>query len=108
MDITDKLNVLTSIPTQTFDSLWNVVDLIHSDDIITQYLESKDVFELPIIEGKIYIKLDDNDVIKYKFVPNEIFSNTVKETILNKKSKLMTVAIDKLKDGLTKTYKDIF
>lgn len=71
-------------------------------------MEGKDVFELPIIEGKIYIKLDDNDVIKYKFVPNEIFSNTVKETILNKKSKLMTVAIDKLKDGLTKTYKDIF
>lgn len=70
-------------------------------------MEDKDVFELPIIEGKIYIKLDD-DVIKYKFVPNEIFSNTVKETILNKKSKLMTVAIDKLKDGLTKTYKDIF
>lgn len=46
--------------------------------------------------------------MKYKFIPNEKFSNTVKETIMNKKSKLMSVSINKLKDGLTKTYKDIF
>ena len=107
MDIKEKLNILTSISTQTFDSLWDIIDWVHSDDIVTQFIENKDIIELPIIEGSIYIKLD-NDVVKYKFIPNEKFSNTVKETIMNKKSKLMSVSINKLKDGLTKTYKDIF
>lgn len=63
--------------------------------------------QLDLIEGTLYIKLD-NDTVKYKFIPNSEFNDIVKNTILERKSKLMNVSLDKIQSYLSHTYKDMF
>lgn len=107
MDNLEKLSVLTTIPLNTLEKLGNVIECVHSDSVVTQMIEGKDYFELNTIEGKIYIKLE-NDTVRYKFIPNEEFDEVIKSSILTKRSKLIETSLDRLKRGLVNTYKDIF
>ena len=107
MKYLEKLSVLTTIPLTTFEKLEDVIESIHSDTIVTQIVEGKDFYKLDIIEGSIYVKLEDDNV-KYKFVPNEKFNEIIKSSILSKHSKLVDTSLDRLKRSLVNTYKDIF
>jgi hypothetical protein len=107
MDNLEKLSVLTTIPLNTFERLSSVINCVHSDTVVTQMVEGKDYFELDIIEGKIYVKLED-DVVRYKFIPNEEFDEIIKNSIITKRSKLVETSLDRLKRSLANTYKDIF
>lgn len=99
MNLKDKISQLTTVPVEHLDRLNNYINLIHSNDVVEEMLNNKDVIELSIFEGTILIKLED-DAIKYKFIPNKEFDELIVETVLNKKSKLLNVAVDKLKKAL--------
>ena len=108
MSIENKLSTLSTIPEKALVQLHTYMDMIASHDIVTQIMEYKDVIELDIFEGKLYIMLDhDTDTIKYKFVPSDAFNKLVKSSIIDKKSFLLEKCSDKLKEVLTNTYKDL-
>ena len=107
MEYLDKLSTLTTVPLHTFEKLNDVINCMHSDTIVTQLLEGKSTFELKIMEGTIYLKLE-NDNIKYKFIPSEDFDTIIRDSILSKKSKLIETSLDRLQRSLVNTYKDIF
>lgn len=107
MDYLEKLSVLTTVPLVNLEKLNDVIDSVHSDDVVTQILEGKEYYELGTMEGTIYIRVE-NDIVKYKFIPNEKFDEIVKSSILNKRSKLIDTSLDRLKRSLVSTYKDIF
>lgn len=106
MELIQKISDLTTVPINTYEHLINVLNMIHSQDIITQKISNNESFAIDTFEGTIYLNvIDDN--IHYKFVPNDEFKKIITSTIINNKSVLVRVATDKLKRTLTDTYKDI-
>lgn len=106
MGLIKKISDLTTIEEEALLKIDDCVTLIHSQDILTQLLESKDILEIDLLEGKLLLQLID-DSVKYKFIPSEDFNKMVVDTILNKKSELVIKVTDKLKNQLINTYKDI-
>lgn len=106
MSIEKKLSDLTTVPLESFEKIKDYLETIHSHDIVTQLLADKTLLELEIFEGKIYLQLED-DTVKYKFVPNERFSELVLNSILNKDSKLLSKVTEKLKKSLITWRKDL-
>lgn len=106
MEIDKKISDLSTIPEWAIKRLHEYTDLIHSNDIINGLKEKEQVISIDILEGKLYIKIED-DNIKYKFVPSKEFNELVKNTIINKEDKLLTAVSAKLKQALMVTYKDI-
>lgn len=107
MELEENISVLSTIPKSALKKVHHYADLVHSHDIVTQIIEKKDVIDLDLFEGKLYIKIDEDDSICYKFVPSESFNELVKTSIVSKKSELITQASDRLKAVLTKTFKDM-
>lgn len=109
MELKEKISKLLSVPEEMIDRMSNVIHMIHSDDIVTEWKENGSSFyKLETFEGNIYITIDENDELKYKFVPNVNFNRIIKETILTKNSKLIKFSLNRLRDSLINTYKDIF
>ena len=106
MELNKKISTLSTIPEWAIDKFQKYINLVHSHDIVEQIFENKDVFEIDLWEGKLYIKLED-DALKYKFIPSEDFNEIVKTSIIKKKSRLVDSVTDKLKTAITNTYKDI-
>ena len=106
MELNKKISTLSTIPEWAIDKFQKYINLVHSHDIVEQILEDKNVFEIDLWEGKLYIKLED-DTLKYKFIPSEDFNETVKTSVIKKKSRLVDSVTDKLKTAITNTYKDI-
>lgn len=107
MDLNEKISAISTIPVEALNNVGKYINVVHSHDVCTQLNDGKDTFELDLFEGKLYIKMVD-DNIKYKFIPSESFNQVVVDTIVNKESLLITTASDRLKGTLTNTYKDIF
>ena len=61
---------------------------------------------IDLFEGKLYISIID-DNIRYKFIPNDEFNELVRDSYINKRSKLVEEASVSLKRTLSNTYKDI-
>lgn len=106
MGIEKKLSDLTTVPIESIDKLEYYLYAIHSHDIVTQMLADKELLEIDIFEGKIYLSIE-NDAVKYKFVPNDKFSKLVVDSILNKDSKLLNAVTEKLKKSLANWRKDL-
>ena len=106
MELIKKLSDLTTIDEEAFIKLNKYMQMIHSQDILTQLLEDKTVVEVEIPEGKLMIQLVDDNV-KYKFIPSDAFNKMVIDTVLNKKSELIGHVTDRLRNQLINTHKDL-
>lgn len=107
MTFIENLSTLTTLSKKSLTHLSDYIQCVHSHDIATQMVSELDnVYEVKLFEGTLLIQVID-DVVHYKFIPNEEFSKIVVDTILTKKSKLVSDATEKLKKVLTKAYKDV-
>lgn len=107
MELDKNLSTLTSLPEETIGYLNKYLKYIHSHEIATQAIEKGgNIFELQLFEGTLLLQVEDDNV-KYKFIPSEDFNEIVVDTILNKKSLLISDMTDKLKYLLSKAYKDV-
>lgn len=106
MSLEKKLSVLTTIPEKNLQKLASYIDAVHSHDVATQLVEDDSVFELSTFEGTLYITLED-DIVKYKFIPNENFSKIIKSTLITKKSLLIEQVSKKLKESLMHWRKEL-
>lgn len=107
MDIKEKLSALVSTPVKSFNRIGNCLNYIHTADLFNEMQQGKEIYEIELFEGKLFIKAED-DKVKYKFVPNEEFNELMKKTIIDEKPALETVIVEKLREALEHTYKDLF
>ena len=56
---------------------------------------------------KLFFNINEDDCVKYKFIPNEDFDKLIKDSLLHKEDKLVITALDRLKSAFINTYKDI-
>lgn len=105
MDLRSKVSAITSIPIETCTKLFNTIQIIQADDILTQ-LKIAGAASVNTAEGKLMVKLTD-DELQYKFIPSETFNKTLIDGITMKKSPLVEKLDRRLKHALIHTYKDI-
>ena len=108
MKLNKKISLLTTIPKDAIDNISDYISFVHSHDICTQLKEGVEYIKLDLFEGNLYISIDSDDNVHYKFIPSEDFDKLVVNTILSKESTLVNTATAKLKSLLTNTYKDLF
>lgn len=106
MEFKEKISKLMAIDEMTLKRMTNAINLIHSDDLYEEVQRKDNYYEIPIFEGKIMIKRED-DQLSYKFIPGDTFQGVVKDTLLNGESLLTSELKNKLSEILIKTYKDI-
>ena len=111
MELETKISTLTTIPEKSLRHVHRFLNLVHSNDIVTQIIKhnaehSDDPVEIDLFEGKLYISIID-DNIRYKFIPNDEFNELVRDSYINKRSKLVEEASVSLKRTLSNTYNDI-
>ena len=97
---------LTTIDDKTLSKLVEKILYCISNNLMEEILADKQVLEIDIIFGTLYIKIEDEQ-LKYKFVPNETFEDVVVTTILKKKNTLENTIALTLCSKLTRTYKDL-
>lgn len=105
-DIINDLATITTVPNSSLDKLVNKANWCISHCVNECMINDKDVVEMDIGIGKLYIKLDNN--LKYKFIPSDNLSKCINDTIQNKKSPLICAAEESLSCRLRDTYKDYF
>ena len=107
-NLENKLSTLSTIPEKALVKLREYLNRVHSHDVVTQLIEDKDLIELDIFEGTLYITVDKiNDTIKYKFIPNDEFNKIITKSIVEEESLLIAEVSTKLKSALVNTYKDL-
>lgn len=106
MEFKEKISKIMTIDEMTLKRIGNAINLIHSDDLYEEIQKKDNYYEIPIFEGKIMIKREDNQ-LSYKFIPSETFQSIIKDTLLNGESLLTSELKERLSEILIKTYKDI-
>jgi hypothetical protein len=107
INIVKDTAVLTTIPEK---ALKKIIDkMVHSigEAVVEARIGKKDILELDIGFGMLFIKLGD-DSVQYKFVPGEKLEETVKNSFINKQNLLEDVLDASLINKLTNIYKDLF
>ncbi len=97
---------LTTIDDKTLDKLIEKILYCISNNVMEEVLADKQVLEIDIIFGTLYIKIE-NEQLRYKFVPNEEFEEMIVNTVLEKKNTLENTIALTLCSKLTRTYKDL-
>ena len=67
--LTEDLSVLTTIPEKHLEKIVDKIYYVISETVLEHLIEEKQVAEIDIGIGTLYIQLLENS-IKYKFIPN--------------------------------------
>ena len=107
MDNIKDLSVLTTIDEDSLQKLFEKYKQIIYHNIFENIKSNKEEFYIDIEFGNLYIRLE-NDEIKFKFVPDENFQNTIFDIVLNKKDPLTENIEKTLRNRIMDTYKEMF
>lgn len=105
--ITEDLSILTTIPVATLDRLVNKASLCIADSVEKCIYDKSDKCEIDIGIGTLTISLA-NDLIKYRFTPNQTLENLIKTTVVDEKNPLENVLEESLVNKIQNIYKDLF
>ena len=106
-NILEKVQKLTTIDDSTLKRLSNLYANCIVDAVYECALSNEDVVEMDLDFCKIIISKSNNE-LRYKFVPNAKLEEDIIRAIKEKKNSLDDVVLDKLKNNLLSTYKDLF
>lgn len=101
------LAILTSIPQDTLDKLTEKSIWCIGHDFYESILGNQNISEIDIGIGKLIIS-DEEDSIKYKFIPSDNLEKTLLDISLTHKEPLQVILEKWLCSKITNTYKDIF
>ena len=106
INIVNDVSILTGIPEKTLAKFFRKMVFCICEAVqesLTDENNFKDITELDIGIGKLYIKHVGKD-IKYKFEPSENLEKAVKDTVEGKENLL----IDFLDETLAKKFVDLY
>ena len=102
----EDLSILTTIPQKTLEKLVDKTYLCINSSVEETLLEDKNISEIDIGIGYLYILLD-YEGIKNKFIPNQKLEDSIKKTFINKSNMLENTLEISLVDRISNTYKDL-
>lgn len=102
----EDLSILTTIPEKTLTKISDKIIYCISDAIEESICENKNITEINMSIGTLYIKHTD-DEIKYKFVPSDKLSKAVTDTVCNKLNLLEDVIENTIIEKVENIYKDL-
>ena len=105
-NIIEDISVLSTIPEKTLEKLLNKIYYCISDALVEDIANEKDITELDIGIGVLYIR-HIGDQVAYKFIPSEDLEKTVNTTIIKKQNLLENVLNDSLAKKFMDVYKDL-
>ena len=105
-NIVEDVSKLTTIPEKTLNKLNQKFIYTICEQIQEDILQEKEMSELDIGLGTIYIKYV-GDEIKYKFIPNQELEKAVYSTVVKKLNLMETVLNEALAKKFIDVYKDL-
>ena len=106
MSFISKVSSLSNIPESSLEKFKVYANTIHGDDVFVSKLTGENVHKVETLEGDIYITIENN-IIKYKFIPNESFKNNIKKALINDKSPLLEKLGAKVIKVVSNIYEDL-
>lgn len=100
----DDLSTLTTIPATNLNQLVQKSMYCICDDVEEAMLGGHNTAEIDLGIGKLYIRVQEK-AVQYRFIPNKILDNAVKDTVLNHKNPLVDLAEETLVHRVLNTYK---
>ena len=105
-NIVEDVSKLTTIPEKTLNKLNQKIIYSICEQIQEDILQDKEMSELDIGLGILYIKYSD-DQIKYKFIPNQELEKAVSSTVVKKLNLMETALNEALAKKFIDVYKDL-
>lgn len=103
----ENLSTITTIPYHTLQKLFNELSWIICDSLEESCINNQEYASIDIGIGTIDIAVVD-DSVQYRFVPSSKLEDSVRETIENKKSPLVSNIEKSIVKRIVNTYKDLF
>lgn len=107
INIIEDVSKLTTIPEVALNKICEKIEWCICDSVQEMKMAKEDNIILNIGIGKIEI-IDEDDVIRYRFIPSTNLESSVKETILNHQNPIQINTEKMLKNKILNTYKDIY
>lgn len=101
----DKLSELTTIPNKALNSLVEKSSWIICDEIYTNLLQNINTTSIDIGIGTLII-INEEDSIRYKFIPSKQLEEAIVDVCTKKKNPLTFNLETALAKKITDTYKD--
>jgi len=108
-NIVNDVSILTTIQDKTLAKFFRKMIFCICQAVQEDMLDennTKDITELDIGIGKLYIKHVGTD-IRYRFEPSEFFEKALLSTVVNKKNYLEEFLDESLGKKFTEVYKDL-
>jgi len=106
-NIIEDLANLTTIPSKTILKLLKKEVFCICEAVEEDVLAEEAISQLDLGIGTLYIKHDNLDDIRYKFIPNKYLEKCINDTLLNKQNLLEDVLNQSLKKKFLDAYKDL-
>ena len=106
-NILEKVQKLTTIEESTLERLSNLISNCIVDAVFEGVLNDDEIVDIDLYFCRIVISRSNNE-LRYKFVPSAKLEEDIVKAIKEKKNSLDTIVLDKLKNNLLSTYKDLF
>lgn len=105
-NLINDLSTLTTISSDSIKRLVNLSNVCICDTIEEDKLQNKDVSEIDIGIGVLYI-LISSETVKYKFIPSKELETNINTTIRKGVNPMEKFVETSLINKITNTYKDM-
>lgn len=105
MNLVEDLSKLTTISTVNINRLVQLSQMIITHSVLEAVNDDKEICNVDIGIGTLSFLISENE-LKYKFTPSEIFEKQLVKSIKHGESPICIDASNKLKEKITRTYKD--
>lgn len=106
VNLLEDVSKLTTIPKEALDKLSSKFIWCLGDSIQEMLLKHNNMLKADIGIGNIII-INEDELIKYKFIPKEELEDAVRELIVNNRNPLKYNLDKTLANKIINTYKDI-
>lgn len=105
-NVLEEVSLLTTIPEKTVEKFMQKFIYCMCEDLKEDILSGKSISDLDIGIGRIMIKYDENG-IKYKFIPSQLFESNVITTLTTKENVMENFLNEALIKKFMDAYKDL-
>lgn len=106
-NIREKIATLTTIENESLVKINNLISCCISDAVYESVLDEDSQVAVDLDYGTLTISKSNNE-LRYKFVPSAKLEEDIVKAIKDKNNALDSIVLEKLKNNLVSTYKELF
>lgn len=106
-DVISDMSNLTALPISMLQQLSDKVEFIILHSLYESSISHESITEIDLGIGRLNI-LQENDCIKYKFIPSKKLEQEIVKTVKDKQSPLTATVENTLQKKIQDVYKELF